>query len=356
MKTAITSGRGRQDGILAIKIRCSDNDLVIGLLANYLPPDSFHYGKDPESFYLDNSLVYSDLSDCDLVVAGGDLNSRTREEFDYIADLDYNTLPRTNPDLDKNSHGEYFLQFLKDNRALICNGRVTPELNDFTFLSPRGRSVPDYIYCPADHIKYCTSMKVIRVSDIINQFNLPLPHSLPDHSVLISEFDLSSFVNISSDEQQQPTEAQRPQNIKSKSRKNIRKINETFMCSEETSLLIQQTISKLENSLQNQNSLDTIYSEIKTIFLSEIEKLPSISPSSNKKGRQKLRKAAPFWNSELQVLWDSRCFYESVYCSFKCDGRSQQQRLQKQNLLVDFKNAQQLFDKKFRQLKRQYEN
>ena len=42
--------RGRQDGILAIKLRCSDNDLVIGLLANYLPPDSFHYGKDPESF------------------------------------------------------------------------------------------------------------------------------------------------------------------------------------------------------------------------------------------------------------------------------------------------------------------
>ena len=137
--------KGRQDGILAIKLRCSDNDLLIGLLANYLPPDSFHYGKDPESFYLDNSLVYSDLSDCDLVVAGGDLNSRTREELDLISDLDYNTLPRTNPDKDKNSHGEYFLQFLKDSRALICNGRVTPELNDFTFFKSK-RTISPRLY------------------------------------------------------------------------------------------------------------------------------------------------------------------------------------------------------------------
>ena len=119
------------------------------------------------------------------------------------------------------------------------------------------------------------------------------------------------------------------------------------MCSEETSLVIQQTIFKLENSIQNQNSLDIIYSEIKTTFLSEIEKLPNICVSNTKKGRQKLRKSSPFWNSELQVLWDSRCFYESVYSIFKCDGKNQKKRLQKQNLLDDFKNAQHLFDNIF---------
>ena len=113
-------------------------------------------------------------------------------------------------------------------------------------------------------------MKVLRVSDVINRFNLPLPHSLPDHSLLISEFDVSSFVNISRDEQQS-TEAPRPQNINSKSKKNFRKITESFMCSEETSQLIQQTISKLENSVQNQNSLDTIYSEIKTVFFLKLK-------------------------------------------------------------------------------------
>ena len=46
----VATYRGRQDGILAVKLRCTDNDMLIGLLVNYLPPDSFHYGKDPESF------------------------------------------------------------------------------------------------------------------------------------------------------------------------------------------------------------------------------------------------------------------------------------------------------------------
>ena len=126
--------KGRQDGILAVKLRCTDNDALVGLLANYLPPDSYHYGKDPESYYLDNSLVYTELEDCDLLIAGGDLNSRTQDDLDYLPCVDADVSSRSNPDNEKNKHGEYFLQFLKDNRALICNGRVTPDLNDFTFV------------------------------------------------------------------------------------------------------------------------------------------------------------------------------------------------------------------------------
>ena len=112
--------KGRQDGILAIKLKCTDNDAIIGLLSNYLPPDNYFYGKDPESFFQDNSLVFMDLlQDCDLVVSGGDINARTRNDLDYIPDVDNHVTPRNNPDQDKNQHGNHFLQFLKDNRALI---------------------------------------------------------------------------------------------------------------------------------------------------------------------------------------------------------------------------------------------
>ena len=117
----VATYRGRQDGILAVKLRCTDNDATIGLLSNYLPPDSFHYGKDPEGFFRDNSLVFSDLLECDLVVAGGDINARTQDDLDYIPDIDANVQPRSNPDLEKNNHGNHFLQFLKDNRALVLN-------------------------------------------------------------------------------------------------------------------------------------------------------------------------------------------------------------------------------------------
>ena len=124
------------------------------------------------------------------MICGGDLNSRTKDDLDFIPDVDGNNAPRSNPDQVKNSHGSHFLDFLKNNRALICNGRVTPELNDFTFISPRGRSVPDYIYCPADHINYCSSCSVLKMSSAIDQFKLPVPSSIPDHSIVISEFDM----------------------------------------------------------------------------------------------------------------------------------------------------------------------
>ena len=57
----VATYKGKQDGILAVKLRCVDNDAIIGLLVNYLPPDNYHFGKDPESFFNDNSLIYSDL-------------------------------------------------------------------------------------------------------------------------------------------------------------------------------------------------------------------------------------------------------------------------------------------------------
>ena len=63
--------RGNHEGILSVKLRSNDNDILIGILVNYLPPDSFHYGRDPEGYFADNAVVWSDLSDCDLVLGGG---------------------------------------------------------------------------------------------------------------------------------------------------------------------------------------------------------------------------------------------------------------------------------------------
>ena len=71
------------------------------MLCNYLPPESYRYGKDAESYFTDSSILISDLSDCDLIVAGGDLNARTKCDLDYIPEVDNFSLARTNPDTDK---------------------------------------------------------------------------------------------------------------------------------------------------------------------------------------------------------------------------------------------------------------
>ena len=239
--------RGNSDGILAVKLKNNDCDALIGIIVNYLPPDTYHYGRDPEGYFADNAVIWSDLSDCDLVVAGGDLNSRTKKELDYLPEIDGKLVtPRSNPDHVKNSHGGFFLQFLKDNRALICNGRITPELNDFTFLGARGRSVPDYIYCPADHVQYCKLVKVYTVSDIINDYSLDIPSSLPDHSMIVSHFDIDTNCDFIPSVPKTKSSNHLPLNATTiKKKMNVKKIYDNFFMNDEI-FQINNTIRKIE--------------------------------------------------------------------------------------------------------------
>ena len=182
------------DGQLAIKIKSNISEITIGILGLYLSPDSYRYGQDAEGFFNHASALWQDLSDCDLVVGGGDINARTSDKVDYTPEIDGQLISkRYNPDKGKNAHAESFLTFLKDNRSVILNGRITPECNNYTFVSPRGCSVPDYLFCPVDNLYFCTKMKTILMSDIINYFNFIPPKSIPDHSVLSGTFVTSFF-------------------------------------------------------------------------------------------------------------------------------------------------------------------
>ena len=183
------------DGQIGLKLKNCKNDLFIGIVGLYLSPDNYIYGRDAEGFFNNAAVLWEDLSDCDLVVGAGDVNARSKEIMDYIPDIDGGLIPpRVNPDQTKNAHGECFLTFLKENQSVILNGRITPELNNFTFVSPnRGSSVPDYQFCPSDHLQYCTQMKTLLMSDIVNLTGLHPPINLPDHSVLLGTFGTSIF-------------------------------------------------------------------------------------------------------------------------------------------------------------------
>ena len=135
-------------------------DFKIGILGLYLSPDSFRFGQDPEGFFDNSAVMWADLADCDLLVGAGDVNARTKQIPDFIPEIDGDLVPaRFNPDTGKNKHGVAFLDFLKGIRALILNGRITPQFNDYTFVTARGCSVPDYIFCSGEHIQYCKQMK-----------------------------------------------------------------------------------------------------------------------------------------------------------------------------------------------------
>ena len=83
--------------------------------------------------------------------------------------------------------------------------------------------------------------------------------------------------------------------------------------SDETHQLILNTISRLENAEQNQNEINALWLEIKTLFLNEMAALPDIPSANSKKLNKSKRKGHKFWNNELANLWFGACQAEKQY-------------------------------------------
>ena len=343
------------DGQLGLKLQNKLNEFLVGIVGLYLSPDSYIYGQDPEHFFNEASVIWDDLSDCDLVVGSGDLNSRTKEMLDYLPEIDGNLPPRENPDPKKNSHGNHFITFLKDNRSIILNGRITPQYNNFTFVSTRGSSVPDYMFCPLDHYLYCTEMKTLLVRDVVNSLAIPPPQTMPDHSILTGTFITSSFQFGQLEQSSFEPFNKVPIKTQTKPpKKNLKKINEQFFMSEEIRQMVLGTIAKLENVSENQIEINRLWAEVKNLFLKEMDTLPNIPSSSCKKMKKSFRKSHPFWNNELANLWSAACQAEKKYLNHTVNCRADY--LKKNEFRQLFKNAQTHFDKKFRYFKRQFQN
>ena len=338
-----------------LKFNHNESDFSLGIFGCYLPPDSYKYGQDGENFFNEAGVIWENLSDCDLLIGAGDVNARTKELLDYLPEVDGSVPARYNPDKTKNAHGDLFLTFLKDNRAIILNGRVTPQLNDYTFVSPRGSSVPDYIFSAIDHMNYCSKMETLLIKDIVNFLHLPPPPSIPDHSILSGQFVASFFkMNRSKNNSDKPSDCSLyAGNIKIP-RKNLKKINDEFFMSEDINNAVIKTISRLETLSKNQREINQLWAEIKYLFLNEMERLPDLPSGQNKKLRQSFRKSKPFWNHELASLWTEVCKAEKIYLS--CKVTNQAQNLQKTKFRQNFKTAQKQFDKKCRFFKRQHMN
>ena len=187
-------------------------------------------------------------------------------------------------------------------------------------------------------------MSTLLVRDLINRMSTPPPPSLPDHSILSGIFSTSHF-NLGQSEQSsfEPFNKAVVDQIK-QTKKNIKKIDDTFLMSEETRQLVVDTIAKLEYIDKNQGDINTLWNEIKEIFLNEMKKLPDIPNTNNNKMKKTFRKAKPFWNNELGNLWFSACQAEKQYLNFVVISQGDHQI--KKNLQSTFKKAQSHFDKR----------
>ena len=90
-----------------------------------------------------------------------------------------------------------------------------------------------------------------------------------------------------------------------------------FFMSDEIRSQVFDTINKIENSQATQHKVNELWSEIKKMFLNELNKIPSIPISNNKKQKKLFRKSQPFWNDQLEALWKTTCQIEKEYLNFK---------------------------------------
>ena len=77
--------------------------------------------------------------------------------------------------------------------------------------------------------------------------------------------------------------------------------------SDEVRVQVENTILKLENAIQNQTQLDHLWADVKNLLLKELDSLPELPKSTNKKQNKHFKKSQPFWNENLATAWAEVC-------------------------------------------------
>ncbi len=339
-----------REGIISIRFCDRVTEFTFVVYCCYLPPGQSTRGRDAIDYF---AYILSDMylqNDCDMTILAGDINARISNMNDVVPELD--KIPsRKNIDIIKNSHGDSFVDFLKDSKLCILNGRVKPDLDDYTFICHQGKSVVDYITIDHNSLEHCSHFEVITMTNCIEKYDL---HGLlsevckaPDHSLLIAyiQCDMSSHLLNTSQNTAEEDDYSVNETAKCKYRRD--NYPDRFMMSEVWKQSIVNLTEFFENRITNQDSVNSAYELfVKTLF-NEMDiylKVPSVS----KKTRKKFKYYKPYWCDELTRLWVELRESEKAFKALK--GRYNRQN----EVYLKFKNCQKQFDKVLRRKEREY--
>ncbi|CAG2193097.1 unnamed protein product [Mytilus edulis] len=186
-----------RDDILWIQLTSKyDSEHILYFCVCYLQPERSSRGNLAQDFYdslLSQMYLYSNGNP---IFICGDFNGRvgSLKDFDDMIDC----IPeRKIVDEIKKSFGEHLINFLKDTKCCMLNGRGENVKNNFTYVSNLRKSVVDYMIVPYNELAQYKNIEIKLISDIILQNNIPLTPSIsiPDHSVLMCSVQLSSMRN-----------------------------------------------------------------------------------------------------------------------------------------------------------------
>ena len=185
------------EGVLTVVLKHKQREYKCALIACYLPPEHSSHGREPDQFFESVTQQLYTFNDCDDIVIAGDFNARTGGKLDYIVDVD-EVPERHFLDHVSNKQGVSFIEFLRDVRYCIVNGRITHQSDKFTSISTKGVAVVDYVCVKYESIENVAECKVITVNDVIDEVRAMNPEFTPvrlsDHSIIFTTVRLWSPV------------------------------------------------------------------------------------------------------------------------------------------------------------------
>ena len=300
------------EDMLWVTFRSNTSDLCFNYCVCYLPPENSSRINDCDLFLTElMNKVYTYQREGDVIICG-DFNARCGEESDFIEGVD-NVSPREILDKHINSHGYSFIDFLVDCNMCMVNGRIGK--NDYTCISPNGKSVVDYVLLPYECLGKCKDFKIHTMTDLINTYNLMGSTKFPDHSVI--QFDLS-YENIAS------TNCDRSNDMIKRSYK-VDNIPITFLNDANAVHKVSETLSNIEHALSNEADLNDAYKSFLNLIHEEMnnklkwtDKRNNESKQNTCNHKQNKSRAKPYWSDELQEKWDTVCEAEKLWLS--CNG------------------------------------
>ena len=332
------------DGLLILELRNKSTGNTVVVISCYLPPSSSNRNDSTEFFAHLIAKIYA-CSYADCIVLGGDFNARIGNLKDIIESEDVGIPDRIVLDHQRNEQGPSFIDFLNDIRFCVVNGRITPDLDNFTFVSPRGKSVVDYFIVPQDYVKQYKSFRVELAAEVIDSLNLGdmlgERCKCPDHSILTLciDFNLGNFEDEGTEYDNVSNE---PRNVRYffEGRPDI------FMNNEIWSLAINRIIDNMLVVHGNQDMVDEVYKQFCETIAIEMDTHLRFH-ELGRKTRKRYRRAKPFWNDELSGLWKDMVKKERAFvrCHQNCEAR---------RLRVVYFDARSKFDRRLRVIERSY--
>lgn len=234
------------EGIMWLKFKSKLSELSLLLAVCYLPPAESCRALDSELYFQNLLKQVYNYQKLGRFLICGDLNSRIGQNSDFVEGVDV-VRPRTIVDFYENRQGDKFIEFLYDVNFATLNGRFTD--SNFTYITPSGRSVVDYMCVPYEEMESIQTFKIVSISDLINEINY-VPDKIHNHALLLCDITLDHDQILNSITNNKDVNRERFK---------LSNVPNDFLTGPEIARKVNETIERIKNSLRVSENVHSLW-------------------------------------------------------------------------------------------------